>query len=533
MTRIVEQDAALWPSVDASIIQLPQIPARRMIVTDYGAVGDGVSDNTEAFERAIRACAETGGGKVIIPAGVWLTGPIRLRSRIELHAEAGALVRFSTDFDKYPLIATSYEGRRTVRCRSGLDGEELHDIAITGRGIFDGGGEAWRPVKRSKLTAEQWGQLVASGGTTDEAGGTWWPSESARDGRGRAEQLDRLKPPDPEAYRDVRDYLRPVLVSLRRCRRVLLEEATFQNSPAWCVHPWASEHVTVRRISVRNPWYSQNGDGLDLDSCRYALVEDCTFDVGDDAICMKSGKDEDGRALGIPCEQITIRGCTVYHGHGGFVIGSEMSGGVRDVKVSDCTFIGTDIGLRFKSARGRGGIVERIQIDRVRMLNIKGEAISFHLFYAGQAGSGYAEKTPEPITDGTPVFRNIRLSDVQCAGAETALMVNGLPELPLRHLVLDGFRYAGQTGIRCVNAGSLIIRNASVAVAAGPVVELDDCQNVELERLSGDGADDDCLLRVLGGQSANIVGRELRHGPRLHGLDAVGETARSVRIELV
>ena len=188
-------------------------------------------------------------------------------------------------------------------------------------------------------------------------------------------------------YEPYRLFLRPVLVGLYNCTNVLLEGVTFQNSPAWNIHLFECEHVNVREVNVRNPWFSQNGDGIDLEACRYAVIEDCTFDVGDDAICMKSGKNEQGRRRGKPLEHVTIRGCTVYHGHGGFVIGSEMSGGVRHVTVENCTFIGTDVGLRFKSLRGRGGVVEHIAIRGVHMKDIAGPAISFNLFYESDNGS--------------------------------------------------------------------------------------------------------------------------------------------------
>lgn len=508
MTNMIENSGQ--ERLEATAVQLPHIPDRCVRITDFGAIGDGLHSNTEAFARAIEACSAVGGGRVVIPPGIWLTGPIELRSRIELHAEADTLVRFSTDFDEYPLIRTSYEGNDSVRCRSGLDGEDLHDVAITGPIVFDGGGEAWRPAKKSKMSAGEWSRLLAAGGVVDEAAGVWWPSADAMRGSETIARLRREKRTDPDAYRAARDYLRPVLLSLRRCRRVLLDGPTFQNSPAWCLHPWASEHLTVRGVTVRNPWYAQNGDGLDLDSCRYALVENCTFDVGDDAICLKSGKNEAGRALGKPTEHITVKGCTVYHGHGGFVIGSEMSGGVRDVTVSDCTFIGTDIGLRFKSARGRGGIVERIRIERIRMLNIKGEAISFHLFYEGKEGSGEAGKAPAPFTEGTPVFRDVRIEDVRCAGADAALLVNGLPEMPLSGLVVERLRYAGKRGALCINARDLVLRDAHIRPKSGPLVTLDDCENALVEQLAGESGTDDAAVRVAGPRSDGIVCRDVR-----------------------
>lgn len=496
--------------IQAYEVTLPVIPEREYHIKEYGAVGDGVTDNTEAFRLVIAACADAGGGRVIIPAGVWLTGPIVLRSRIELHVEAGALVTFSRNFDQYPLIASSFEGWQAVRCQSPIDADGLEDIAITGEGVWDGGGEAWRPVKRSKMTASQWKRLLASGGVVEQAGEDeqiWWPSQSALNGTALAERLHREKVLDVAAYQGIRDFLRPNMVSLRRCTRVLLDGPTFQNSPAWNLHPWACEHVTIRNVSVRNPWFSQNGDGLDIESCRHVLVEQSVFDVGDDAICMKSGKDAEGRELGLPSEYVTIRDCTVYHGHGGFVIGSEMSGGVRHVRVMDCTFIGTDIGLRFKSARGRGGIVEDIQIERIYMKDIIMEAISFSFFYANQEGSARGGDLAQEVSEETPVFRDIRISEVVCAGADTALFVSGLPEMPLDSVSIEGYSVEARTGVQCAQAKHLQITNLQARITEGPLIHLHNCKGAALEGIRGMGADGKLLL-VTGLDSAGIVCRE-------------------------
>ncbi|KAA8785734.1 polygalacturonase [Paenibacillus sp. 4624] len=492
-------------------VDLPVIPDNDFHITEYGAVGDGLTDNTEAFRLVIAACADAGGGRIIIPAGVWLTGPIVLRSRIELHVQAGALVTFSQDFNKYSLIASSFEGWQVVRCQSPIDADGLEDIAITGEGIWDGGGEAWRPVKRSKMTAAQWKRLLASGGVVEESNTTdeqiWWPSQSAMDGSAIAEKLYQEKVRDLTAHEEIRDFLRPNMVSLRRCKRVLLEGPTFQNSPAWNLHPWACEHVTIRKVNVRNPWFSQNGDGLDIESCRHVLVEQSMFDVGDDAICMKSGKDAEGRELGMPSEYVTIRDCTVYHGHGGFVIGSEMSGGVRHVRVTDCTFIGTDIGLRFKSARGRGGVVEDIQIERIYMKDIIMEAISFSFFYANMEGSARGGDLAKEVSEETPVFRDIRISDVVCAGADTALFVSGLPEMPLDSVSIERFGVEARTGIQCAQAKHLQITGLQAQITEGPLIHLHNCKGATLEDIKGVGADGK-LLKVTGLESAGIVCRE-------------------------
>lgn len=462
--------------------QLPVIPDRIFDITAYGAESDSLSLCTKSIQRTIDACAAAGGGRVVIPPGMWRTGPLRLHSRIELHAERGALVLFEPKPELYPLVSSHFEGVAAVRCQAPLEGEGLEDIAITGDGLFDGGGQGWRPIKRFKMTDGQWAKLLQSGGAVNEAGDMWWPSPEAMRGEALAERLRRQEASAPgsvaaDDYLPARAYLRPALLSLRGCVRVRLEGPTFQNSPAWCLHLYDCEQVTVRRLSVRNPWHSQNGDGLDLESCRHSLVEHCTFDVGDDAICLKSGKDEEGRKRGLACEYATIRHCTVYHGHGGVVIGSEMSGGVRAVRVHDCQFSSTDIGLRFKSARGRGGVVEDIVMERIRMADIEREAVSFHLFYAGVEGSEGWDENSYEVTEETPVFRNITLRDISCRGAETALLVNGLPELPLCALTVEGLEAEAVRGVVARNADGMKLERLKLRTETKPEIQLYRCTN--------------------------------------------------------
>ncbi|WP_309119657.1 glycoside hydrolase family 28 protein [Paenibacillus sp.] len=456
----------------------PRIPRHTYSILDYGAVAGAMTPQTAAIQAALDACAAAGGGTVVVPAGLWRTGPLSLRSRINLHVTGGALVLFEPDPALYPIIPSMYEGSAGARCKAPLDGEDLQDVAITGAGVLDGGGQAWRPVKKWKMTEKAWLALLASGGALDECGELWWPSPAALEGERIVRRLRSDGVRDLEAYEPARAYLRPTMLSLRSCKRVSVSGPTFQNSPAWCLHLFDCEHVTLEDTNVRNPWYSQNGDGLDLESCRHARVERCTFDVGDDAICLKSGKDEEGRRRGLPCEYVTIRSCTVYHGHGGVVIGSEMSGGVRRVRVSDCTFVGTDIGLRFKSARGRGGVVEDIVMERIRMADIVHEAVSFHMFYAGKEGSEGYDEAPRPVTEETPIFRNIALKDIECRGAATALLINGLPEQPLTGLTVDGFAADTDRGIVGRHAQDVTLKNVRLAVRRGEPILLDHCRNV-------------------------------------------------------
>ncbi len=426
-------------------------------ITSYGAKGDGRTKNTDAINKAISDCSSNGGGHVIVPRGIWLTGPVVLKSNVDLHIEKGAVILFSDDFDDYPLINTSFEGFFTYRCVSPIYGKELENVAITGEGVIDGQGGAWRPVKKFKLPERQWDSLVKGGGVVLEGKEEmWWPSKAAMDGHLTLVPNPELliKKEECEKYRD---FLRPAMVNFTNCKKVLLDGVTFQNSPAWNLHPWCCEHVTIRNVNVRNPWFSQNGDGLDVDSCKYVKVYDSVFDVGDDALCVKSGKNQDGRKLGKPCQYVEFKNCTVYHGHGGFVIGSEMSGGVRDIQMTDCTFIGTDTGLRFKSCLGRGGIVEDIYVENINMTEIPKEAVIFTMGYDMDTKEGQQVAKEE-----IPEFRNITIKKINCAKAGTPIAISGLSAMPVHDILLEDINIASEKDVKMENAENIVTNNVNI-----------------------------------------------------------------------
>lgn len=487
-------------------IALPRIPNREVRITDFGAQGDGRTMNTTAFSRAIEACHADGGGRVIVPAGIWLTGPIVLKDNIDLHLEKNACILFSSQLDQYPVVQAQYEGVSSFRRQSPISGRDLENIAITGPGLVDGSGQAWRPVKKIKMTSRQWKELTASGGVVSSNGAIWYPSQQAMGGEALLEKLQKNNSTDPVAYEACAEYLRPVMVSLVRCKKVLLDGPTFCNSPAWNLHPFLCEDVVIRNLTVRNPWYSQNGDGLDVESCRRVLVEECSFDVGDDAICVKSGKGEQGRRLARPCEWMVVRNCTVYHGHGGFTIGSEMSGGVRNVAVQNCTFIGTDMGVRFKSTRGRGGLVENIYIENIFMRDIPTDAIGFNLFYSNQepladAVDAVVSVAATPVSEETPRFRKIYLNNIFCLGAGRAVSLQGLPEMPIEEIELHNSAISSKTGFYAVDALSIVVDHLSLDTTA-PMYTLTNCREVTLRNTLP--LEKGIALRVRGPRSAQI-----------------------------
>ncbi|OCX50399.1 glycoside hydrolase [Mucilaginibacter sp. PPCGB 2223] len=433
-------------------------------IKKYGAVADGITLNTRAINDAILACSAKGGGVVLIPQGLWLTGPIVLKSNVNLHADRAALVLFTDDKSQYALVKGNYEGHPAVRNESPISGTDLVNVAVTGAGIFDGNGGVWRAIGKDRLTESEWKALVASGGVVSEDGRSWLPSESYLKGM-KVKDVSTIQPGKSLSdYAEYKDFFRPNMLVLTNCKKVWLKDATFENSPNWCLHTLLCEDMTLQDVHVKNPWNAQNGDGIDIESCKNVLVEGSTFDAGDDGICIKSGRDEDGRKRGKPTENVVIRNNVVYRAHGGFVIGSEMSGGARNIFVTDCTFIGTDIGLRFKTVRGRGGIVEDIYIKNIAMRNIVNEAILFDMYYMSKAGSTLGLKDFPPVNEGTPQFRNFYVSNISCNGAKEAIFVRGLPEMSIKGIHLENMVFKTTRGAEFIEAQDISLKNITMNV---------------------------------------------------------------------
>jgi polygalacturonase len=452
----------------------PSFPNNKVNIVDFGAVADGVTLNTKSINNAINAIVAKGGGTVVIPSGLWLTGPINLKDNVCLFTEKGALVRFTADYNEYPLIRTTYEGSTTWRATSPLNANGAKNIAIVGEGVFDGNGNMWRYIKKPYVNDFMWRKATGSGGYLNEDKTTWYPTYSNYLGNKLKQDVSKLS--EKEA-KEIIGYLRPVLLSLVNCKNILIDGVTFQNPPAWTLHPLLCENLILSNVKVCNQDWQINSDALDLESCKNTLMYNCTFDAGDDAICLKSGKDEEGRKRGVPTENVIIYNCKVYRGHGGFVVGSEMSGGVKNVKIWNCIFMGTDNGLRFKSTRGRGGMVENIYISDIKMIDIVRDAILYDLYYANGNSNVGVFKANET----TPSFRNIYMTDIYCSGAERAILFQGLPEMKLQNVTLVNSTITANNGVFCNDADGIIMKNVNIIVPKTPVISISGSENLTIE----------------------------------------------------
>jgi len=424
---------------DLPSVEPPSFPDRLFDVRDFGAVGDGATANTQSFRRAIEACHGQGGGTVLIPAGTWATGPIHLRSNVNLHLERDALVRFSTRFGDYlPVVFTRWEGVECYNYSPLIYARDCENVAVTGDGAFDGQGKAWWHWKQSQ----------------QEAAKTLYDAEVCG------------VPVEKRVYGTEKAALRPQFLQPIHCRNVLIEGVTFLDGPMWTIHPVYCENVLVRRVTVQTA--GPNTDGLNPDSSRNVIVKDCSFSTGDDCVAINSGMNEDGWRVGKPCENVVIQNCRMSEGHGAVSIGSGMSGGVRNVHVHDCSFTGGDQGIRLKSMRGRGGVVENVHFENIRMSGLRQEAIVLNMFYGSS--------TAAPRSDTPPVFRDVTIRNVTCDSAGAAIHIRGLPEQRISHVVLEHVHVNAIKGIRCRDADDLTLGDVSGVIEEEPLFS---CSNVQ------------------------------------------------------
>lgn len=390
--------------------------AERVDMLQAGAKGDGKTLNTQLINATIERLNKAGGGTLFFPAGKYLTGPIVMKSNITLDIEAGATLMFSDNFDHYlPFVEMRYEGVVMKSFSPLIYAVDCENITIKGEGTLDGQGKAWwTEIYRVEVDIKDNGKrdLNKYQPMWDKVNDT-----KALYAETNADYINTLS----------RRFFRPPFIQPIRCKNVRIEGVKILNSPFWTVNPEFCDNVTVKGITIHND-PSPNTDGINPSSCRNVHISDCHISVGDDCITIKSGRDLQGRKYGVPCENITITNCTMLSGHGGVVIGSEVSGSVRKVTISNCVFDGTDRGIRLKATRGRGGVVEGIRVSNIVMSNIKKEAVILDLKYSNMP--------QEEVSDRTPIFRNIHISGLTGMDVNTPIYIRGLEESPITDITL-------------------------------------------------------------------------------------------------
>jgi polygalacturonase len=392
--------ASPWSQVTEILgrIRAPIFPANEFIITEFGAVGDGKSDCTAAIGKAIEACHKAG-GRVVVPEGKFLTGAIHLQSNVELHLARGATLKFSTDPKAYlPVVFTRFEGMECYNYSSLIYALGQENIAVTGEGTLDG-----------QASDEKWWQWKGGRGGKEGA-----PNQkTARDRLGK--MVDQNKPPQERRFGEG-SFLRPSFVEFNRCRNVLIQGVRIRRSPMWELHPLLCTNVIVRGVNIDS--HGPNNDGCDPESCRDVLIEDCVFDTGDDCIAIKSGRNNDGRRLSLPSENIIVRRCTMKDGHGGVVIGSEISGGCRNVFAEDCSMDSPNLErvLRLKSNAVRGGIIENIFMRNIKVGQVSDAVLQVDFVY--EEGANGPHK---------PIARNILMDNITVDKTPRVLNVVGFP----------------------------------------------------------------------------------------------------------
>lgn len=436
-----EPIAPILAPFDMPQLQRPVFPYHVVNIADHGARPGGEFKNTTAIADAITAVSSAGGGRVLVPAGVWLTGPIHLKSNIELHLARGAVLKFSDVIEDYlPVVLVRGGGIDFYNYSPLIYARGCENIAVTGPGTLDGNARVWWDWK-TKETREQFAMGAAGVPLEQRIFGT---REAA---------------------------IRPSFICFIECKNILLEGFTIGSGPNWTIHPIYSENIIIRRVNVATS--GPNNDGIDPDSCRNVLIEHCTFSTGDDCVVLKSGYDQDGRRVARPTENVVMRHSSSKRGHGGLVIGSEMSGSVRNVYMHDCDFEGTDRVLRIKSRPGRGGVVENIFVENVTARHLRREVVILNMDYTSD---------PNAVIDRhPPLFRNIHVKKLAASGAPVAIRITGMDTSLIENVTFEDVAIVAERGVIATYAKDLTFTRSAISPAKGPLFELQHTSGVTFD----------------------------------------------------
>ncbi len=428
-----------WLEMDRILkrVQPPQFPKKDFVVTDYGAKADGSSDCTEAFRKAVRACNAAGGGRVVAAGGVFLTGPIHLLSNVNLHVAAGATLRFQRDPKRYlPIVLTRWEGMECMNYSPLIYALDQENIGITGEGTLDGNADCnnWWPWKGRAQCGWKKGD----------------PNQAAA--RDRLIEMGETDVPAAQRKFGEGTYLRPQFVEPYRCKNVLIQGVTIINSPMWELHPVLCKNVMIDGVKIDT--HGPNNDGCDPESSSDVVIQNCTFNTGDDCIAIKSGRNREGRRIGIPSENIVIRNCLMKDGHGAVTLGSELSGGIRNVFVENCRMESPNQEriLRIKTNSVRGGYAERIYMRNMKATQLSEAAVSIDFTYE-EGDSGKFD----------PVVKDILVSNVSCSKAKYAIYMKGYARKPITGVVIEDCTFDGVKNANVLeHVEGLVVRNTTI-----------------------------------------------------------------------
>jgi len=430
-------------------------------IMDYGAHNDGTGNAEDAFRAAIAAAQKAGGGTVFVPAGHYVSGPIEMVSNLTLYFDAGAIVRFPAV--KLPFTPGRQQGIETLTPVPLIGGHDLENVAVEGRGVLMSNNEDWMKLH----------PRVDAKGQEDpgSANGPHWES--------LLNSLEAGKPVSHAEYEAVAAELRPSFVRFMNSKNILISGLRFIGSPMWTVHLLYSQNAVVENLVIET-YPGVHTDGIVIDSSRFVKLSNDYIDTGDDGIVIKSGKDADGLRVNRSTEDVAITNCTVHHAHGAVTIGSETSGSVRNIVASNITAVDTQNGARIKSRRGRGGVVEDVRFDNWTMRNV-GEAITVTNYYLME---GEKRTSQQPVTNKTPIFRNIAMSNMTIDGAKVMIDIAGLPEMPIQNLHISNVMGTGKIGMRAEYTDGLELHNVQMNPASGPAFLVDHSTNLELDDVS-------------------------------------------------
>ena len=428
----VQRSQAGWEQLPKILAEIkpPVFPDRDFVITDFGAIGDGKTKCTEAFNKAVLACNTAEGGRVVVPVGAFLTGPIHLKSNVNLHVSKGATLLFSTDYEDYlPQVLVRWEGVECMNLSPLIYAWKCENIAITGRGTINGQGPVWWKWRRQDPSPYR---------ASNNAVRKW-----AKEGR---PVKDRIQGTSKDFH------WCPTLIAPVYSKNILIEGLTVIDSPFWNLNPVYCENVTVRGLTIDN--HGPNGDGVNPDSCKNVLIEDCYFNTGDDCIAIKSGRDTDGRRVNVPCENIVVRNCEMKNGHGGVVIGSEMSGGVRNVYAENCVMDSPDLdrALRIKTNPDRGGFVENVYMRNIKVGQVRDAVVKVNFLYQNVREGDFI-----------PWLRNVNVENVTSNKSQYGILIEAHPDSPATDVMIKNCTFKNVSkGSRFINVKNIIFENVKI-----------------------------------------------------------------------